>query len=211
MLKVQMIIGSTREGRNAESVCRWLLPAIASHGAFEVESLDLRDWPLPFFQETIATVGDFANPTYSDPLVKRWNDKIKEADAYIMLTPEYNRSIPAVLKNAIDTVFFSSSFRQKPVAFVGYSLGFTAAARAVEHLTQIMVETEAVPVRTPTLVPFVTSAFDQTDQPTSLGQAVTLKVMLDDLAWLGNALKKARIEGQLPPAAFRIRAASGRM
>jgi NAD(P)H-dependent FMN reductase len=137
-----------------------LLPSRA-HGAFEIEILDLRDWPLPFFQETIATVGDFANPTYSDPLVKRWNDKIKEADAYLIVTPEYNHSIPALLKNAIDTVFFSYGFRQKPVAFVGYSLGFTAAARAVEHLTQIMVETEAVPVRTPTLVPLVTAAFDE--------------------------------------------------
>ena len=177
-----------------------LLPSRA-HGAFEIEILDLRDWPLPFFQETIATVGDFANPTYSDPLVKRWNDKIKEADAYLIVTPEYNHSIPALLKNAIDTVFFSYGFRQKPVAFVGYSLGFTAAARAVEHLTQIMVETEAVPVRTPTLVPLVTAAF----QPTSPGQTVTLNAMLDDLAWLGKALQTARSEGQLPPAALRIR------
>jgi NAD(P)H-dependent FMN reductase len=142
--------------------------------------------------------------------VKRWNDKIKEADAYLIVTPEYNHSIPALLKNAIDTVFFSYGFRQKSVAFVGYSLGFTAAARAVEHLTQIMVETEAVPVRTPTLVPLVTAAFDEKGQPTSPGQTVTLNAMLDDLAWLGKALKTARSEGQLPPAALRIRAASGR-
>lgn len=210
LLKLQVIIGSTREGRNSDAVCRWFLPIARAHGAFEVEVLDLRDWPLPFFEETIATVGDFANPTYSDPLVKRWNDKIKEADAYLIVTPEYNHSIPAVLKNAIDTVFFSYSFRQKPVAFVGYSLGFTAAARAVEHLTQIMVETEAVPVRTPTLVPLVTAAFDEKGQPTSPGQPVTLNAMLDDLAWLGKALKTARSEGQLLPAALRIRAASGR-
>ncbi len=210
MLKLQIIIGSTREGRNADSVCRWFLPTTESHGAFEVETLDLRDWPLPFFQETIATVGDFANPTYSDPLVKRWNDKIKEADAYIIVTPEYNRSIPGVLKNAIDTVFFSFRFRQKPVAFVAYSLGFTAGARAVEHLTQIMVETEAVPVRTPTLIPFVTNAFDEEGKATNPGVAASLPVMLDDLAWLGNALKTARGEGQLPPSALRIRAASGR-
>ena len=210
MLRLQIIVGSTREGRNADSVCRWLLPMTQSHGAFEVETLDLRDWPLPFFQETIASVGDFADPTFSDPLVRRWNSKIGEADAYIMITPEYNCSIPAVLKNAIDTVFFSFRFRQKPVAFVAYSLGFTAGARAVEHLKQIMLETDAVPVRTPTLIPSVANAFDDEGKATDPSLPSRLIVMLDDLAWLGNALKSARKEGQLPPSAIRIRAASGR-
>ncbi len=210
MLKLKIIVGSTRAGRNADAVLHWLLPLARSHGAFEVETLDLRDWPLPFFQETIATVGDFANPTYSEPIVKQWNDKIGEADAYIIVTPEYNHSIPAVLKNAIDSVFFSFRFRQKPVAFLGYSLAATAAARAVEHLTQIMVETEAVPVRTTTLLPFVTNAFDAAGAPKDPGLAVTLEAMLTDLAWLGNALQLARAAGQLPPASLRIRAAYGR-
>lgn len=206
MFKLAIIIGSTRTGRNADSVCNWVVPLAQSHGDFDVEVLDLREWQLPFFQETIATVGDFSNPTYSDTLVKRWNDKIKDADAYIIVTPEYNRSIPAVLKNAIDTVFFSFGFRRKPVAFVGYSLGPTAAARAVEHLSQIMIETEAVPVRTPTLIPLVTNAFDAEGQPTNPLLNVTLEVMLDDLAWLSKALKTARSEGETLPAALRIRA-----
>jgi NAD(P)H-dependent FMN reductase len=210
MLRLQIIIGSTREGRNADPVCRWFLPVAEAHGAFEVETLDLRHWPLPFFQETIATVGDFTNPTYSDPSVKRWNDKLAEADAYIIVTPEYNHSIPAVLKNAIDSVFFSFRFRRKPVAFVAYSLGFTAGARAVEHLAQIMVETEAVPIRTPTLVPFVSSAFDQEGIPTNPALTASFAVMLDDLAWLAKVLSDARSGSQLPPAALRIRAASGR-
>ena len=115
MYKLQVIIGSTREGRNADPVCRWVLPVAQSHAAFQVEVLDLRDWLLPMFQETIASVGDFANPTYSDPLVKRWNDKIGEADAYIIVTPEYNRTIPGVLKNAIDTVFFPSASGISPL------------------------------------------------------------------------------------------------
>src|ERR1700730_17902579 len=85
--------------------------------------LDLRDWPLPMCSEGIKTVGDFANPTYSDPLVKRWNQKIAEADAYVFITAEYNHSIPAVLKTAIDSVFVSFAFRNKPAAFVGYSGG----------------------------------------------------------------------------------------
>ena len=71
MLKLQVIIGTTRAGRNADPVLRWAMPIIKARDAFQVETLDLREWLLPFFQETIATVGDFANPTYSDPIVKR--------------------------------------------------------------------------------------------------------------------------------------------
>jgi NAD(P)H-dependent FMN reductase len=206
MLKLKVIIGSTRDGRNADLVCRWCVPAIHSHGAFDSEILDLREWALPFFQETIATVGDFNDPTYSDPLVRRWNGKIREADAYVIVTPEYNHSVPAVLKNAIDSVFFSYAFRRKPVAFVGYSLGVAAGVRAIEALNQIMLETEAVPVRTQTLIPFVANAFDGLGQPTHSALSLGLNVMLDDLAWLGEALKTARAAGELPPAAMRLRA-----
>jgi NAD(P)H-dependent FMN reductase len=204
MLKLQVIVGSTRDGRNADSVLRWLLPLTQAHGAFEVETLDLREWKLPMFQETIQTVGDFANPTYSDPVVKRWNSKVKEADAYILLTPEYNHGVPAVLKNAIDSVFFSFGFRQKPVAFVGYSMGVAAGARAVEQLNQIMLETEAVPIRTQILIPFVNNAFDGEGKPVAPVINIGLPVVLDDLAWMGKALKAARAEGQLPPAAARM-------
>ena len=210
MYRLQVIIGSTRDGRNADAVCRWVLPVAQSHAVFRVEVLDLREWPLPMFQETIASVGDFADATYSDPLVKRWNDKIGEADAYIIVTPEYNRTLPGVLKNAIDTVFFSFAFRHKPVAFVSYSLGPTGGVCAVQHLNQIMIETEAVPVRTPTLIPLVGNAFDAEGKPNNAGVGVSLSVMLDDLAWLTKALATARAEGEPPPAALRIRSASPR-
>jgi NAD(P)H-dependent FMN reductase len=210
MLKLQIIVGSTRQGRNADAVLRWVAASARAHGAFEVEILDLRDWPLPFFQEVVANMGDLANPTYSDPLVKRWNDKIKEGDAYLIVTPEYNHSIPAVLKNAIDSVFFSHRFRHKPVALVGYSIGATAGARAVEHLFQIVLETDAVPIRTPTLVPMVDQAFNPEGQPNQAVLQASLSVQFDDLAWMANALKTAREKGEPLPAAVRIRAALGR-
>lgn len=206
MLKLQVLIGSTREGRNADLVVRWLLPLVQAHGAFEVEVLDLREWKLPMFQETIATVGDFANPTYSNPVVKRWNNKIKEADAYLIITPEYNHGVPAVLKNAIDSVFFSFGFRQKPVAFAGYSMGVAAGVRSVEQLNQIMLETEAVPIRTQILVPFVNNAFDGEGKPVAPVINISVPVVLDDLAWMAKALKAARAEGQLPATARMSRA-----
>ncbi len=207
MLKLQVLTGSTRQGRNADPILKWLLPQLKERTEFEVELLDLRDWALPLFQETIASLGDLRNPAYSDPLVKKWNQKIKEGDAFLLVTPEYNHSVPAVLKNAIDSVFFSFGFRHKPVAFVGYSTGVGAGVRAVEHLNQIMLEAEAVPVRTQTLVPNVLSAFDAEGKPTSPMLPITLAVMLEDLAWLGNVMQRGRAEGEPLPPSLRMRAA----
>ncbi len=78
MPKLQVIIGSTRPTRAAEHVARWVVSRAERHEAFEVEVLDLRDWPLPLFQEHMGTLGDFVDPPYSDPIVKRWNTKIAE-------------------------------------------------------------------------------------------------------------------------------------
>src|ERR1700719_3050124 len=105
MLRIQLIIGSTRNGRAADLVLPWLTRALQAHPDFELEVLDLRDWDLPMFQETFETVGDFHDPTFSSPVVKAWNTTIGAADGYVFVTPEYNHSIPAVLKNAIDSVF----------------------------------------------------------------------------------------------------------
>jgi NAD(P)H-dependent FMN reductase len=207
MLKLQVIVGSTRGGRNADAVLRWITPVLQARTDFAVEMLDLRDWPLPFFQESPASVGNPSDPTYSDPIVKRWNAKIKEADAYLIVTPEYNHSVPAVLKNSIDSVFFSFAFRHKAVAFVGYSMGVAAGVRAVEHLNQIMLEAEASPVRTQTLIPLVAQAFDAEGKPLSPIPGVTFTVMLDDLAWQAAALKDARAKGELAPYGVRVRAA----
>jgi NAD(P)H-dependent FMN reductase len=206
VLELQVIIGSTRAGRNADAVMKWLMPHVQAMDVFKTETLDLRDWPLPFFQETLATLVDLTNPTFSDPLVKKWNDKIKQADAYVFVTPEYNHSVPAVLKNAIDSVFFTSAFRHKPVAFVGYSIGIAAGVRAVEHLNQIMLETEAIPVRTQSLVPLVTTAFDAQGKAVNRALDAGATVMLEDLAWLGQAMQKARAGGQLPPVRARLHA-----
>ena len=115
-----------------------------------------------------------------------------------------------MLKNAIDSVFFSYRFRHKPVAVVGYSSGATAGARAVEHLFQIMLETDAVPIRTPTLIPMVDKAFTPEGQPVQPILQASLEVQLDDLAWMANALQAARQAGEPLPAAVRMRAAMGR-
>jgi len=209
MPKLQIIVGSTRPTRAAERVFPWVAEQAARHGAFDVEVLDLRDWDLPFFQEHLATIGDFADPTYSSPVVKAWNRKVAEGDAYLIVTTEYNHSVPGELKNAIDSVFVSYALRNKPVAFVGYSAGIAAGARAIEHLALIAVEAEAVPLRNTVLIPQVGDAFDADGNPVNPATAAALAIVLDDLAWWANVLANARAEGQLPPASFRAKATAG--
>jgi NAD(P)H-dependent FMN reductase len=206
-MKLQVIVGSTRPTRASDKVVPWVLRQSSARAEFETELLDLRDWPLPFFGEHMGTIGDFSDPTYSDPLVRRWNKKIAEADAYLMVTPEYTHSIPGVLKNAIDSVFASFAFRNKPMASVAYSIGVAGGARAVEHLAHIAIETEMVPLRNSVILPTVDSAFGEDGNPIDPRAGVSLGIVLDDLAWWADALARARARGQLPPGSVRARAA----
>lgn len=207
MSKLLVIVGSTRPTRSSDLVVPWVASRASAHVGFDVEVIDLRDWPLPFFAEHMGTIGDFSDPTYSEPIVKAWNNKIKVADAYIVVTPEYNHSLPAVLKNAIDSVFVSFAFRNKPIAAVGYSGGIGAGIRAIEHLAHMVIEAEAVPLRNTVVVPFVTTAFNEDGEPIDPAANVSLDVMLDDLAWWSRSLEVARSTGELIPGAFRVQAA----
>ena len=208
MSKLHVIIGSTRPGRAADLVAPWVIDRAKNHGGFDVEVLDLRDWALPMFTETFESLGDISDPTYSSPVVRSWNHKIAEADAFLVITPEYNHSVPAVLKNAIDSVFFSFAFRNKPIAAVGYSGGIAGGVRAIEHLAQIAVEAEMMPLRTAPIFPQVFQAFTPEHQPVNPVAEISLQIAFDDLKWWSKLLEKARADGQLPPAAFRIQAAA---
>jgi NAD(P)H-dependent FMN reductase len=210
LMKLQMIVGSTRETRNADQVVPWVTNRAMQREAFALEVLDLRDWPLPLFAEHMGTLGDFADPTYSVPIVRRWNKKIAEADAYLFITPEYTHSIPAVLKNAIDSVFTSFAFRNKPAAFIGYSVGIAAGARAVEHLASIAIEAELVPLRNTVLIAKVQQAFAN-NEPKDPETEIALDILLDDLTWWATVLKEARAQGELPPANRRRQAAAARL
>src|SRR6202167_3697823 len=207
MSKLKLIVGSTRPTRSADLVAPWVVARASAHEGFDLEVIDLRDWPLPFFAEHVGTIGDFSDPTYSEPIVKAWNNKINEADAYIIVTPEYNHSLPAVLKNAIDSVFVTFGFRNKPSVCVAYSGGQTGGSRAPEHLAQIALEAEMVPLRNNVLLPFIGEAFDEAGEPKKPITNLALSILLDDLSWWGEALKSARASGILPPAMIRQMAA----
>jgi len=207
-MKLQIIVGSTRPTRAADKVAPWVVSRAALHEAFETEVIDLRDWQLPMFGEHMGSIGDPTDPSYSDQIVRQWNRKIAEADAYLVITPEYNHSVPGELKNAIDSVFVSFAFRNKPMAMVGYSGGIGGAIRAIEHLTQIAVEVEAAPLRSTVVLPFVDKAFTEDGAPADPATEISLQILLEDLTWWAAALSNARAAGELLPGKIRARMAA---
>lgn len=204
MGKLQIIVGSTRPTRAADLVLPWVVSVAEAHPAFDVEVLDLRDWPLPMFGEHMGSIGDRRNPSYSEPVVKRWNETVKQGDAYLVVTPEYNHSVPGVLKNAFDNVFVSYALRNKPVASIGYSGGVAGGARAIEHLAHIIIEADAVPLRNTVLIPFVATAFEDGVPKDPMTQ-IALDIVLQDLEWWSRNLARARAEGELAPGVRRAR------
>lgn len=211
MLNLKIVIGSTRPTRAADLVAPWVIERASAREAFSVEVLDLRDWPLPMFQEHVGTIGDFADPTYSEPIVRKWNRTLKEADALLVVTPEYLHSVPGVLKNALDSVFVSWALRNKPLASVGYSIGVAAGVRAVEHLMDVAIESEMVPLRDTVLIPRVASAFNEEGIPVDPMTEIAMTVMLEDLEWWGTLLARARADGELVPGSLRVRAALAKL
>jgi NAD(P)H-dependent FMN reductase len=203
MLKI--IMGSTRDGRAGQAVMEWVQRRAESRGDFDVELLDLRDWKLPMFAETLATVGDFSNPTYSELIVRDWNRTIADGDAVIFITPEYNHSFSGEIKNAIDNVFASYALRNKPAGMIAYSGGPVSGARAVEQLALVLLEAEMVPIRNSVLVANVNAAFGENGEPTSRLSDIALTVMLEDLAWWTRVTHHARGEGMLKPGNQRFR------
>ncbi|MCU1377040.1 MAG: putative reductase [Acidimicrobiales bacterium] len=113
--------------------------------------------------------------------------------------PERGAAVFFVLKNAIDSVFVSNGFRNKPAGFVGYSGGIVGGSRAVEHLATIAIEAELVPLRNAVLLAQFHQAFAE-GRPVDLATDAALTILLDDLVWWGDALRRARAEGELPTA-----------
>jgi NAD(P)H-dependent FMN reductase len=195
-LQLQIVVGSVRPGRAADRFLPWLLDRAERHGAFSVRLLDLRDWDLPFFQEPTESM---AAGRFSTPTVERWNDVIARGEAYLFIFPEYNHSVPAVLKNAFDYAL-GTRLRHKPAGFVAYSGGPIAGARAVEHMVGITVEREMAPLRNAVLLGQVGRGFDADGLPVDPMTEHALAILLDDLAWWAGALRRARAAGELPPA-----------
>jgi len=185
--RIGIVIGSTREGRFGEKPGHWIHEIARQRTDLEVELIDLRDHPLPFFNEPMSP----AWAPVKNEAARRWADKLATLDGLIVVTPEYNHGPSAVLKNAFDYAY--KEFIRKPIGFVGY--GGVGAARAIEQLRLVAVELQMAPVRHAVHIGMVEflgiwqqgKTFD--DFP-HLAQAAS--AMLDDIAWWASALKGAR-------------------
>lgn len=138
-LKIGVILGSTREGRNGAAVADWVLEQAQGRPGATYELVDLRDHPLPFFDEPM---GPSMAPS-SRPEVVRFAEVVGGYDGFVFVTPEYNHSISAVLKNALDSIY--GEWVDKAAALVSY--GSFSGARAVEHLRAVLSELQVAHVR----------------------------------------------------------------
>src|SRR4030081_1539992 len=138
--KIAVIISTTRATRFSEKPARWIYDIARARTDMSVELIDLREYPIPFFDELASN----AWVPSKNEVAQRWQKKVAEFDGYIFVTAEYNRGVPAVLKNALDYAY--PEWNKKPAAFVGY--GSVGAARAIEQLRLIAVELQMAPTRT---------------------------------------------------------------
>lgn len=177
MAKIQVILGSSRQGRYGDKVAKWLMNELANIGGAEFELLDLRDHPLPFFDEPVGP--SMAPGQYTHPEAKAWSEKIKEGGGYIIVTPEYNHGYPAVLKNALDYLY--TEWKDKPVGFVSYG-GASGGIRATEQLTGVVRELRMIAVRDAVAIPTVWAAFDESGSLIGAEMhAKNLRLMMADI------------------------------
>jgi NAD(P)H-dependent FMN reductase len=192
-MKIQVIVGSTRPGRVSDRLAQWVVNEIQKNESTEAELVDLMDYQMPFLDETIS-------PQYNpdrkpNPEAKKWLDKLSEADGYVIVTPEYNRAISGVLKNALDYIDFQ--FAKKPVALVAH--GSTGGAQAIANLRMIIPGLQAVTVPTALFyLPRVGESISESGELSedikamAYGPQSALNTLIENLLWYTKSLKAGR-------------------
>jgi len=184
MPKVAIILGSTRPGRNGEAVARWVFEIANKRTDAEFELVDINDYDLPLLDEAVPpSMGQ-----YSKPHTKRWAAKIASFDGFVFVTPEYNHSTSAALKNAIDFLF--AEWNNKAAGFVSY--GSAMGVRAVEHLRLIMAELMIADVRAQVMLSLATDFENYSVFKPSVGKENTVTMMLDQVIEWSDAMKSVR-------------------
>ncbi|MGV8987054.1 MAG: NADPH-dependent FMN reductase [Cypionkella sp.] len=189
--KIALIIGSTREHRFADVPAKWMLAQAQARDDMEVELVDLRDFDLPFFNEMASNLW---MPS-SDPKAVAWQKKVAEFDGYVFVVAEYNRSVTASLKNALDQAYVE--WNKKPMGAIAY--GSMGGTRALEHLRSIAVELQMVPVRNAVHIgggdffkvhSGLGGSGNMADIESSL--LASAKATLDDVVWWAKATMAAK-------------------
>ncbi|MBA6153440.1 NADPH-dependent FMN reductase [Gelidibacter maritimus] len=184
--QLKIIIGSTRPSRKGPIVADWFLKIAQQHPNFEVELLDLKEINLPFMDEP-------EHPRlqkYTKAHTKKWSNTIDSADAFVIVTPEYNYGYPATLKNALD--YLSAEWNEKPMAFVSYG-GVSGGTRAVQDLKLPVTTLGMMPIPQAVNIPFFTQFINENnvfEANPPLERSAT--AMLNSLQRWTKALKNMR-------------------
>ncbi len=190
MTAISVIVGSTRQGRFSEKPAQWIFQQLKNRGGVDARLLDLRDFPMPFFDQPVPPAMP-GRPPYENEVVKKWTAEIARSDGFIFVTPEYNYGPSAVLKNALDWVY--PEWNRKAAAFVSY--GSAMGARGVQQLRLTAIELQLAPVRSSVYIPVATlwAHFQGGDVDAGLTELEgAAKTMIDDLLWWTAALRAAR-------------------
>jgi NAD(P)H-dependent FMN reductase len=190
MTVISVIVGSTREGRFSEKPARWIMQHLKKRAGVDARLLDLRDFPMPFFDQPL-TPAMPGRAAFEHKVVQKWTTAIGVSDGFIFVTPEYNYGTSAVLKNAIDWVY--PEWHRKAACFVSY--GSAAGVRAVQQLRETMIELQIAPIRSSIHIPVATlwAHYQGGDVEAGLAElAAPAEAMIDDLLWWTETLKAER-------------------
>lgn len=188
-INIKIILSSIRDGRFGNKPAKWITDLAKGVENTSIELLDLKDYMLPMFAEAISP--SQVKGEYTTPEINRWARKVAEADAFIIVTPEYNHGYPPSLKNNIDYLY--KEWNNKPVCFVSY--GSMGGARVIQQLRQVAIELQMAPIRSSVhiLNPWNLMEGDGSLKAGVLDNYVTgAKNMLTQLLWWAKALKEAR-------------------
>jgi NAD(P)H-dependent FMN reductase len=185
MLRIAIIIGSTRPGRKGEAVAKWAYEIARRRTDAEFELVDIKDFNLPLLDEAMSPIMG----QYTHDHTKIWSAKIATFDGFVFVTPEYNHATSGALKNAID--FLYNEWVNKAAGFIGY--GGASGTRAVENLRLIMGELQVAAVRPQVGLSMFTDFENFSVFKPAPAQEKYVHVMLDQvIAWAG-ALKTLRV------------------
>lgn len=188
-----IILGSTRQGRRGEVVAKWVKAAAEADGRIELDYVDLRELNLPWFDEPMSpfTIRD-TGVAYTHSEGEAWAQRVGRAEAFLIVTPEYNHGYPGILKNALDWV--GREWGDKPVAFVSYG-NITGGAGSVEQLRQVTNELGLIQVANAIYFPGIArGAFNEQGQPAQNGANENLKKMFDNLVRLYTIFAQSKIQ-----------------
>jgi NAD(P)H-dependent FMN reductase len=188
--RIAIIVGSVRPGRYSRPVAEWVYERAAARSDAAFDLVDLADHPLPDLDEPLpASTGQYANEH-----TREWSRVIAGFDGFIFVTPEYNHSVPAVLKKAIDYLY--AEWVNKAAGFVSY--GVVGGARAVEHLRLVAAELQLATVRSQVALSLYTDFENFTTLAPQPAQLAALDTTLDQvIAWSGALATLRRPVGEL--------------